>query len=284
MQARSKSYKIWLIVSAALLVFACSAPELIPSAPATLDPAGLSTAIAQTANAAMAATSVNAQTTASPAPLPPVNNNQPILGPDALNTVIAQTAAAAGTQTAALIPPTWTPSFTPFPSSTASITPTATQTFIFKLPTFTKTKTPRPLPTATKIRKNNGGGGGGGHGGGGGGGGGGHKDYSCKFISVAPPANSHFSPGASFSTVWTVKNAGDNWPGKSVDLVFRSGEQMGALNGYDVSPYIISGGNIVALPTVSFTAPGTPGTYTSAWSLHIGQYYFCDLTQTIIVP
>jgi len=103
-------------------------------------------------------------------------------------------------------------------------------------------------------------------------------------ISVSPPGNTHFNPGDTFTTVWTVKNTGDNWPGKSVDLVYRSGEQMSSLAGYDVSPYIISGGNTFVLPAVSMTAPVSPGTYTTGWSLHIGQYYFCDMNQVIIVP
>src|SRR5258708_10088167 len=53
--------------------------------------------------------------------------------PGAINILAAQTAAAASTETAALIPPTLTPSLTPFPSQTSPASPSVTPTFIFRL-------------------------------------------------------------------------------------------------------------------------------------------------------
>jgi len=280
-QAPSKKYRFLLLTTVVLFVFACSTPALIPSAPPTMDASALSTAIAQTANAAMAGTSAVSQE-ASPVPQQQVlpASGQATLDPNSLNTLIAQTAAAAATQTAALLPPTLTPSVTTIPTGTPSITPSPTETFVFLLPTFTKTSTPRPIPTATKTKKSSGGGGGGG---GGGGHGGASHSYSCNVISVSPPSGTHFNPGHAFSTIWTVKNTGDNWPGKSLDLVYNSGDMLSTLTGYDVSPYMISGGDTFSLPAVSMTSPGAAGTYTTNWQLHLGHDYFCDMSLSIIV-
>ncbi len=239
----------WMIF-AALFVFACS-PVIVPQAISTLDPASLNTAIAGTAAAAAAGTASQGLQPAFPTPG----------GDVGLNTAIALTAAAAGTQTAALIPPTLTPSYTPFPTWTASVVPSATQTFIFRLPTFTRT--PKPAPTSTPS-----------------GGGGGHSGYSCKVISVTPEPHTVFNRSQAFQTVWRVRNTGDDWLGNSADLIYVSGTRFTGQSGFDLDNRV-NFGDTVNLPTIRMTAPGDPGTYTTTWNIKIGKHEFCRL-QVII--
>ncbi len=245
----------WLIVSG-LFVFACS-PVLVPQAVSTLDPTSLNTAIAGTAAAAAAGTASQGLQ-----PAFPTSSGGPILDEAGVNTAIAMTAAAAGTQTAALIPPTLTPSYTPFPTWTASVVPSPTPTFIFRLPTFTRT--PKPAPTSTPS------------GGGGGGGGGGGKDYSCKVISVSPEHNTVFNRSQAFQASWKVRNTGSDWLGNSADLVFVGGTRLTGQNGFDLNSRV-NGGDTITLPAISMTSPGDPGTYTSTWNLRIGRNDFCKL-------
>src|SRR5262249_43540152 len=116
--------------------------------------------------------------------------------PGSLNLFIAQTAGAAATQTARLIPPTLTPSFTPYPTFTPPDTDTPSPTFIFIL--FTPTS---------------GGGGGGGNGTTGTAG----SDFACSKLSKSPADGTQFSTGQKFTGSWKVKNSGTaDWPSTSV--------------------------------------------------------------------
>ena len=199
---------------------------------------------------------------------------QPTLDPNGINTVIAQTAAAAQTRTAALTPPTWTPSFTPFPTSTASITPTETPTFVFLLPTFTKTKVPTATPGSS-------GSGGGGSSGGGGTTGGGNK-YACSVNSTSPANNTVFSPNEDFDGEWTIKNTGsERWDAAGVDVVHVSGNDMGVGGGFDL-PGSVKAGNSIDIG-IDMTAPDSPGTYSTTWNLKTGKIYFCNMKITIVV-
>lgn len=246
----------WLIVTA-LFVFACS-PVFVPPAVSTLDPAALSTAIAGTAAAAAVGTASQGLQ-----PAFPTAPGGPVLDEAGVNTAIALTAAAAGTQTAALIPPSLTPSFTAFPTWTASVVPSPTPTFIFRLPTFTRT--PRPAPTSTPSG-----------GGGGGGGGGNGKGYSCRVVSVSPEPNSVFNRSQAFQASWRVRNTGSDWLGNSTDLVYVSGTRLTGQSGFDLGTRV-NGGDTITLPTINMTSPADPGTYTTTWNLRIGKNYFCRL-------
>jgi len=247
----------WMIASM-LLIFAC-APVLSPSPVATLDPASLGTAIALTAGAAAVGTA-GAQ---------PVANTPgaggPVLGPDSLNTAIAETAAAAGTQTAALIPVTFTPSFTPFPTWTASVVPTSTPTFIFTVATWTNT--PKPRPTATTDS---------------GGGGGGRGGYSCSVVSVSPSAGSAFSPNDRFTTVWRVRNTGNDWLKGSADLIYVNGSKFNAPTGFDFNSTVREG-QTTDLQNIDMRAPGSPGTYSATWNIRVGGITFCNMQVSIVV-
>ena len=198
---------------------------------------------------------------------------EPTLDPRSVNTLIAETAAAAQTRTAVFTPPTWTPSFTPFPTHTASITPTPSETFVFALPTFTHTVTPSLTPVPT-IEGGGGGGGGGGSGGGG--------DYDCHVDGVSPSNNTIFSPSTDFDANWTVTNTGNTrWEASGMDYVFVGGDLLHQQSGYDLPHNVKSGASIDL--GVDMTAPTTPGTYTTTWNLKAGKTYFCTMKLTIRV-
>jgi hypothetical protein len=196
----------------------------------------------------------------------------PTAAPGAIGTIVAQTAAAASTQTAALLPPTMTPSFTPFPTRTASATPSPTETFVFKLPTLTKT----PIPTATQAGGGSGGGGGGGSSGGG-------SDWTCKVTGQNPKNSAHIAAGALFNANWNVQNTGiQGWLNTTVDIAFVSGTRMAAKSLYDLQ-YSVNPGASTTI-TIPMKAPGKKGTYTTSWTLEAGKVGFCGLSLTIVVP
>lgn len=193
--------------------------------------------------------------------------------PGTIGTIVVQTAAAAATQTAALIPPTLTPSFTPFPTKTASITPTNTATFVIPSKTNTPKPTKTPLPATQKS-------------GGGGSGGGGSTttaSWSCSLVSQIPNDNTHFAPGTIFNANWTVKNTGDAaWMHTTVDIVYSSGSKLSAQLLFDTSADTSVGNNYVV--SVPMTVPASPGTYSMVWSLQANMNTFCPLPLTILVP
>lgn len=201
----------------------------------------------------------------------------PTAAPGAVDTIVVQTAAAASTQTAALIPPTMTPSFTPLPTWTASITPSPTVTFVFKLSTPTKIP---PTRTLAPTKKSSGGGGGGSGGGGGGGSG---KNYDCNLTAQTPVNGSHFNPGDHFTVNWTVENAGSTkWVNTTVDLVFVGGTNLSSAGRYDLTTSVDSGGSTVL--SINMVAPGGSGSYLSNWELQAGSNEFCGLGLNIVVP
>jgi hypothetical protein len=196
------------------------------------------------------------------APLP----TQPV---GAVETMIAGTYAAASTGTALQITPTSTPFDTPTPSKTPTITPTGTATTIFHY------YTPTPLPIS-----------------GGGGGGKAPPSYACKLLSITPPHASVYPPGMAFVAIWEIKNTGDTfWDQNSVDYLYRGGaflsdpaKQVNLNDPYDTHdlPGHVLEGKSVEL-TVDMIAPATPGMYTTTWSLHVGDKYFCTVKLTIVV-
>jgi hypothetical protein len=190
--------------------------------------------------------------------------------PGAVDIIVAQTAGAAATQTAALIPPSLTPSITPPPTSTPSETPTPTLTFVFRLPTSTKVRTSTPVPTS------------GSSGGGGGGGGGGTSDYDCSLVSRTPANGAVFNGGNTFTENWKVKNIGSlKWTTTNVDFIYVSGENMSAISGFDL-PSPVNPGAMITL-SVNMTAPSAPGTHTTTWALRAGKIQFCSVSLSITV-
>jgi len=195
------------------------------------------------------------------APLPTANPNQ-------VNQFIAQTANAAATQTAAALPKsTSTATVTPTPRNTDTPTPTFTSTVIFILSSPT-----RPVPPTIVII-----------GGGGGGGGGSSSDnFACQIISVSPANGTSFNSRDNFDATWKVKNTGTkNWDRTSIDFIYLSGAKIHKVAGYDLSDSVNVGGTINL--AVDMVAPRDSGTYTTTWTLRVGNETFCNMSLTIVV-
>ena len=261
--------RLWLLVIVALLGFAC-APTLSLGPVPTLDPSSMGTAIVQTADAA------SAQTAAAGLGLLPTSAEQvvvqgPTLDSQSLGTAIALTSDAAAAQTQALIPNTLTPSVTPFPTWTPSITPSPTRTFVITLPpTFTT-----PVPPATKKPKTPGDNGG---------------DivlpYECKQMRVTPKNETILPKNTQFDVVWIIKNKGQNWPGGTARIEYVEGTLIPITNPNNLpvlSPYIISGGDVVTLPTISLKTPDKAGYYATVWRVSVEYFPACNLQLTVIV-
>lgn len=259
--------RIWLVVMVALLGFAC-APVLSLAPIPTLDPSSMGTAIVQTADAASAQTAVVGQGI-QPSPAAPAQG--PTLDSQSFGTAIAQTADAALAQTQALIPNTLTPSVTPFPTWTPSITPSPTRTFVITLPpTFTT-----PLPPATRKPKATGDSGGDIN-----------LPYVCKQMRVTPRSETILPANTQFDAVWIIKNRGQNWPGGTARIEYVEGTLIPITNPNDLpvlSPYIISGGDVVTLPAISLKTPAKAGYYATVWRVSVEYFPACNLQLTIIV-
>lgn len=174
-----------------------------------------------------------------------------------VDTIVVQTAAAASTQTAALMPPTVTPSFTPLPTKTASITPSPTETFIFKLNTLTPI-----VPTAAPNS--------------------GNANYACDLTSQSPANGTVFNPNTDFDAHWTVKNTGGkNWSATSVDVIYVSGRKFYKKSAYDLSATVKAGNSYTVV--VDMIAPKNSGSYTTHWGLRINKEVFCTMSLNIVV-
>jgi hypothetical protein len=192
-----------------------------------------------------------------------VPQSAPTVDPAAVNTFIAQTVEAATTRTAAAIPsstltPTITPTFTPSPTATATVI------FILASPT------PLVLPTFTNTAVSLGGSGTS------------SDNYACQVTRVAPPNGSSLSPRDDFDVFWTVRNIGQrNWDRTDIDYIYSSGAKIHKVSGYDL-PSNVRVGNSADLG-VDMQAPKDPGTYSTVWTMRIGDNEFCPLRFTIVV-
>jgi len=189
----------------------------------------------------------------------------PTVDAGAVSTFIAQTVNAAATQTAAVLPSsTWTPSPTPT-RNTETPLPTATSTVIFIFPT----STPIIIPTFTNVPSL-------------GGSGTSSDNYACQVTRVSPANGSVFDPRDDFDVFWTVRNIGQrNWDRTDVDYIYSSGDKFHKVSGYDLDENV-KVGNSIALG-VDMQAPKSPGTYTTTWTMRIGNRTFCPLRFTIVV-
>lgn len=198
----------------------------------------------------------------------------PTTDPNEISTIIVSTANAASTQTAAAMPTaSFTPSVTPTrPTETPS--PTETPTVIFILSTPTK----MVVPTFTFISS----GGGSGGSGSGGSSGSGSDPYACQVLSVSPANGTTMNKETDFDATWKVKNTGTKtWDKNSVDFVYVSGTEMNKRPGYDLSSSVKSGQQINL--GADMVAPKKSGTYTTTWTLQVGDNQFCKMTLTINV-
>jgi hypothetical protein len=192
-----------------------------------------------------------------------VSQSSPTLDPVAVNTFIAETVNAATTRTAAAIPSaTLTPTITP----TFTASPTATATVIFVL----ASPTPLVIPTFTNTAASLGGSGTS------------SDNYACQVTRVAPPNGTSFSPRDDFDVFWTVRNIGQrNWDRTDVDYIYSSGAKIHKVSGYDLDSNVRVGNSIDL--GVDMQAPKDPGTYSTVWTMRIGDREFCPLRFTIVV-
>ena len=188
----------------------------------------------------------------------------PSVDPGVISTFIAQTVNAASTRTAAVLPTlTLTPSLTPT-RNTETPSPTATSTVIFVL----STPTPLVLPTFTNASL--------------GGSGSSSDKYACRVTRVSPPNGSSFSPRDDFDAFWTVTNIGQrNWDRTDVDYLYSSGAKIHKVSGYDLEKNVRAGNSIDL--GVDMQAPKDSGTYSTVWTMRVGNNTFCPLRLTIVV-
>ncbi|MDP2976091.1 MAG: NBR1-Ig-like domain-containing protein, partial [Anaerolineales bacterium] len=126
------------------------------------------------------------------------------------------------------------PGDTPIPSPTEppSATPLGTNT-----PLPTNTPVPSPTPICDKS----------------------------AFVSETIEDGTDFAPGAAFTKIWRLKNAGVCKWTTAYALVFDSGNAMGASSPVHLTGDVLPGQTVEIL--VPMTAPATAGTYTGYWKM-----------------
>jgi len=135
-----------------------------------------------------------------------------------------------------------TPTHTPTPTATMTGTPPSpTPTFTGTPPTPTFTPTVTSTPPLSSC------------------------DKAAFVTDVTVPDGTIFTPGASFTKTWRLKNVGTCTWNTSYTLVFDTGDQMGGPAAVNFTNNV-SPGQTVDL-SVTLTAPNTAGTYRGYWKL-----------------
>jgi hypothetical protein len=200
-----------------------------------------------------------------------------VLSPGQLNTLVAGTEVAARTQTAALLPPSATPTITRTPSLTpvsSQIKESATPTFFFAIPTLTPKPTETLIPTATNSSSGSG------------------KStaktaspiptpsaWSCVVLERTFPT---VKPKEHFSLYVRFRNEGTrSWTSNTVDFVYTGGYRHEGTRIRDLSSTIAPGGTVTL--TIEFVAPKNPGSYHAFWVLRVGSNSFCGVRVTFDV-
>ena len=200
------------------------------------------------------------------------------LAPELLGTSIAQTAAAAKTQTVIYMPPSLTPTLTPFPTGT-QIEVTSAPTFLFALPTFPPLPTGTPIPgIIIQIP-----------GGGSGNSAGTDSDspftgeeWTCGIRTKNPPMNTVVERGASFYVTITLFNSGTKtWTNNGIDFVYTGGYRIEGTRIQDL-PLTVAPGKEVKVKSL-IIAPKKPDIYNIFWTLQVGNYKFCGMKYTFEV-
>jgi hypothetical protein len=151
------------------------------------------------------------------------------------NLVQVLTQAAEKTATFTPVPPTATETAT----ATSTRTPTATLTNTPVPPTVTNT----PVPTNTPI-----------------------PCYRVQFIADITAADGTiYSQNQGFVKTWRLRNVGSCTWTSDFDLVFISGNAMGANSAVDTNATVAPGNTVDY--SIAFTAPGDTGTYTGNWEM-----------------
>jgi hypothetical protein len=199
------------------------------------------------------------------------------LVPNLIGTPIAQTAAAAQTQTVAFLPPSLTPTLTPFPTGT-QIEVTSAPTFFFALPTFTPLPTWTPLPgiiiqvpggsvnpAGTDSNSPFTG-----------------EEWTCGIRTKNPPMGTVIERGASFYVTITLFNSGTKtWTNNGIDFVYTGGYRIEGTRIQDLPITVASGKEVTVKSLV--IAPKNPDTYNIYWTLKVGNHKFCGMKYTFVV-
>jgi hypothetical protein len=194
--------------------------------------------------------------------LAPTPAPEPVFDPNSINTAIVLTAEFAATQTAAMMPPTLTPTVTMLPSKTPLPTETPTATFVFLLPTPTVPSATPTIPTFDASAASAG--------------------FACRVDSKAPADGSTFSPGANFDAHWLVTNIGKNvWDKNNADYRYVSGDRFYRAAAYDMNVSVSPGEQ--ADISAAMKAPDGSGTYKTTWKIVSGKNTFCTMNLTIVV-
>jgi len=164
----------------------------------------------------------------------PAQQTNPTATPDSGTqlTAVAHTVAAEKTRIAGLTP---TATVTPKPTETPDVTPT--QTSVPATPTSAFTATATKVLVADKA----------------------------EYVSQSVADNTKFSPGATFSLTWKMKNVGTTTWTTAYMLRHYAGPALGAPSTVNF-PREVKPGEEVEL-TVNMTAPTSGGQYQSSWVL-----------------
>jgi hypothetical protein len=101
-------------------------------------------------------------------------------------------------------------------------------------------------------------------------------------VSVTPANGTVFGSRDNFDATWKIKNTGQKeWDHNSVDFYYLSGAKLHKVAGYDLSGDISAGST--ANLTVDMIAPRDAGTYSTTWTLSVGDKTFCNMSLTIVV-
>ncbi len=87
----------------------------------------------------------------------------------------------------------------------------------------------------------------------------------AEFTDIDVPPGTIIPLGSTFTKNWSLRNIGSCTWTPAYQLVFFSGEQMGAPSSINF-PYDVAPGQLIIM-SVPFTAPSTSGHYTSLWKL-----------------
>lgn len=200
-----------------------------------------------------------------------------------LDNIIEQTVAVAQAQTASSIPPSSTPISTPTLTKTPTSSPTPTATILFITDTsvpdgFLEDQEDLEDPTdesdsdgdedtedseATKTPR--------------------PREWDCRVLSKSPALETVIIGGTNFNATWTVENIGTKtWPKQGVDVVYHTGAHLHTGKSWLDIPTGVSPGGKVTI-SVPMTVPKHSETYSTRWSLQVGQRKFCAVKFVVIV-
>jgi hypothetical protein len=167
----------------------------------------------------------------------PTETSMPTHDMNPFRTEVAATVFAQVTHDLAL-----TPSITPIPSSTATITPTTTPV----LPTSAAASASLTVTLATAIPTV-------------------VLADRAQWVSQSIPDDTVFAPGETFTMTWQLKNVGASTWTPAYLLRYYSGDLFGAPNEVVLGQEVLPGATIEI--TLKMKAPGAAGKYRSDWVL-----------------